>query len=191
MTRRASAVWPRWVKILPRIRARSPQENAKSTSSCSSKTRSCSGVSNGLAISSMSSPVRISVPSIGWSFPSTRIRGPEPPESRRSDPPRSHRVWSQGSILGDCVSATPSLPFNEANFSKCPALRPGTSRNSAKTKSGYTELQELGPTYELAPPRTDSDCVRKDVVPCRQARTCSARCCWATTGRTDHRRSFR
>ncbi len=83
------------MKTLPRIRARSCHEKAKSTSCSTSNISRWPSVSSGQATSRISSPPECGAPSIGSSLPSTRIRGAEFPDRSRSEPPWSHSSCSQ------------------------------------------------------------------------------------------------
>ena len=117
---------PFWVKALPRRRARSRHVMAKSTSWCSSNVASFSGLSMACTISSICSPVSTDVPSIALSFPSTLIRGSDPVASSRSEPWRSHRIWSQGSIRFDVGRVLHVfIPSLRGEGQSAPATGPG------------------------------------------------------------------
>src|SRR5271163_4457684 len=73
-----------------------------------------------------------------------RIRGAEPPESRRSVPPWSHNCCSHGSIGRVASSLIGTHPFKRPSELKCPALRRALQLNWQRLDQ-VTLLQELGP----------------------------------------------
>ena len=107
------------MNALPRRRARSSQEKAKSTSCSTSKVACCEGV--------RTADKRVDLlaredrgPFDRPQLPSTRIRGAESPASSRSEPFWSHRICSHGAM------ASVSMLFTDRFFlQKDEAEEPG------------------------------------------------------------------
>src|SRR4051812_13885138 len=96
--RSATAVSPRWVNALPRMRAFSRHEKEKLYSWLASQASVWSGVSTSASSALVSSAESADAPGTGVKVPSTRSMGGRPTERSRSVPPACHRAASSPSI---------------------------------------------------------------------------------------------